>query len=342
MRTRVKLILIIAIIVIITAVCGALFYFSGQKKSPEYSLDLINNAIKMHDYTTFSQHIDLDEFYAAAFDDVIAPTLNQQGNANMNEFLISIMDTVKNSFVRSMSEQTKSYVESGSLETTSRLPESILAKKFIELIDFRYASFKKITKTTIEGNIAYVDLLIHQTQLNEDFALQLKMRKLDDSTWAITRINNIQDFLANVAKHKNAKLEELNAPLAKQISTQALLTNEHHALNTASRSGLTSSAFTYQATAEFLTDKQINSLRGQMDVYNKNNEKIYSQKFVTNGPFPAHSKQEIKLSWPLNPYIPNNKLLIDTSDFSLKVKGTIIGITFTDGSTVELLENLPD
>ena len=62
MRTRTKLTLSIALILVVCISVGALFYFSGQKKTPEHSINLISNAIKQHDLTNLEKHIDMETF----------------------------------------------------------------------------------------------------------------------------------------------------------------------------------------------------------------------------------------------------------------------------------------
>ena len=340
MRTRTKLTLSIALIIVVCISVGALFYFSGQKKTPEHSINLISNAIKQHDLATFEKHFDMETFYGEAFDDVIAPTLRQPTQDGINDFLASIMATVKQSFVNSMVEQTRKYVESGSLESDNKAPEQILAKKFTELTDFRNVTFKTVKETKIEGNIAYVDVLIHQNQVDEDFTLQLKMRKLQDETWCIVGITNIHEFLTEISKMKAEKLAVLNKPLSKKIQEQVAISSEKFEHQKNNRYGA-SYAFSYTPAVEFKQGKQVAEFVGQVDVYNKNKDKVFSQKFVNAGPFPVNTKQEFHFSWPLNPFVPSEKELINTSDSDLTIKAEIIRVTFTDGSELHLLENMP-
>ena len=340
MRTRTKFILSIAIILIILISVGALYYFSGQKKTPEHSINLISTAIKQHDLATFEKHFDTEAFYSQAFDDVIAPTLRQPTDDGINDFLAGIMATVKQTFVSSMVDQTKRYVESGSLENQNNGAEQILAKKFTELTDFRNSTFKSVRTTKIEGNIAYVNLLIHQNQIDEDFDLQIKMRKLQDESWSIVSINNIREFLAEASKKKTEKLAVLNKPLSKKIQEQVAISSDKFEHKQNNRYG-TSYAFSYTPTIEFKASKQVAEFTGQVEVFNKNKDKVFTQRFISAGPFPLNTKQEFHFSWSLNPFVFSEKELINTSDSDLTVKAEIIRVNFVDGSELHLLENIP-
>ena len=166
------------------------------------------------------------------------------------------------------------------------------------------------------------------------------MRKLQDETWCVVGINNIHEFLADISKMKSEKLAVLNKPLSKKIQEQIAITSEKFEHQKNNRYGA-SYAFSYTPTVEFKQGKQVAEFIGQVDVYNKNKDRVFSQKFVNAGPFPVNSKQEFHFSWPLNPFVPSEKELINTSDSDLTIKAEIIRVTFTDGSELHLLENMP-
>lgn len=340
MRLSTKIVLGTALIIIIAITAGAFYFFAETKNTPEHSLGLLNNAIKQHDLATFEKHMDTETFYAQAFDDVIAPTLHQSSNPEgINDFLAGIMSSVKQTFVSSMTETTKRYVETGSLDNQSNIPEQNLAKKFTELTDFRNITFKTTGNATIEGNIAYVNIALTQVQLGQDFNVQVKMRKLDDNTWRLVGITNIRTFLGELSKAKEAKLAELNKPIAADIETKIKITSNKFEHQKNSRFG-ESYNFLYSPELNFISEKQIAEFVGEIDVFDKNKDKIFTQKFVVPGPFPLKTKQEYKFSWPLNPFVPSDKVLITTADSDLTVKSKIIRVKFTDGSEIKLLENL--
>ena len=341
LRTKTKLLIFFALILVFSLSFGIFFYFSSQKKSPEHSLNIINTAIKQHDFATFERHVDLENFYSNAFDDVIAPSLKQPSDVGANDFLASIMASVKQSFVGAMIDKTRNYIESGSLDMESQAPDQVLVKKFTELIDFRNVEFKKVDNVIIEGNIAYADVAIHHISLDENFTLKLKLRQLEDQTWSVVNINNMQDFLGEITKKKNEKLSELNKPLINKINEYIEISNNKSELKTVNRFGLTSYAFSYTNTIDFKSDKQIAEFAGQIDVYDQDKDLIFSQKFINAGPFPVKSKQNFNFSWPLNPYVPSEKALIHTTISKLDVQAKIIYVKFTDDSELRILTAMP-
>ena len=339
MRTRLRFTLIAALLLILLISAGALLYFSGQKKTPEYSLNLLNNAIKQHDLATFEKHFELNTFYAQAFDDVIAPTLRQPSDSGLNDFLAAIMAGVRQSFADSMSEQTKRYVETGTLDLDNNAPEQILAGKFTELTDFRNMNFKKVQSVKVDGSTAHAEVLVNRKQIKEDLVLKLKMRRLEDETWSVVGMENLQEFLASMSAKKAEKLSVLNKPLAKKLAERIAITSSKFEHKKNNRFGV-SYAFSFSPTVEF-KDVQVAEFAGQVDVFNKNGEKLFSQKFVSSGPFPIASKQEFRFSWSLNPFVPNEKTLIATPGRELSVKTEIIRARFVDGSEIKLLETMP-
>ncbi|HIU63566.1 MAG TPA: hypothetical protein IAB06_00810 [Candidatus Avacidaminococcus intestinavium] len=341
MRTKTKIIIFLALLLIFCISIGTFFYFSAKKKSPEYSLNLLNTAIKQHDYATFERHIDLESFYGHSFEDVIAPSLKQPSDVGANDFLASIMASVKQSFISAMIEKTQTYVESGSLDTDASLTDQALVKNFTELTDFRNTTFKSIDSVTIDGNLAYADVMIHHTTLDEDFVLKLKLKRLDDETWCVVNIDNMQEFLAAITKKKNEKLTELNKPLASKINDYIEIIDSKPELKVTTRHDLTSYAFFYSNKVAFKSDKQIVEFAGQIDIHDQDKNLVFSQKFINAGPFPKNSTQEFRFSWPLNPFIPSEKILINTPLAKLNVTTKILCVKFADNSELHLLTTMP-
>ena len=74
----------------------------------------------------------------------------------------------------------------------------------------------------------------------------------------------------------------------------------------------------------------------------KNGKVLYGQKYVETGPFSPKAQQPFALQWSLNPGQAAEKALIDTKGEGLTVKENILGVIFTDGTSVKLLESLPE
>ena len=65
---------------LLVLVLGALaFYFLYWTKTPEYSLNLVREAVKNHNTEQFERHVDLDSLLNKGYDDFIAYYLKTEG-----------------------------------------------------------------------------------------------------------------------------------------------------------------------------------------------------------------------------------------------------------------------
>ena len=105
-----KYILITAALIVI----GAALYFFYWMRTPQYTFTQIHEAVQQHDLTKFEKHVDLNSLYAHAYDDVVYYAFGDPKEAN--PFLLGIVQSLKSVVVPIMTEQTKHYVETGSIE----------------------------------------------------------------------------------------------------------------------------------------------------------------------------------------------------------------------------------
>ncbi len=339
MKTRWKYLTALLLVLFIAA--GVYFFFSANnKKSPGYSLAILQNSISSHDWATFQKHIDLKSFYGSVFNDIIAPTIRQPSDSFTDQFLDGIVQNIRTTFVDSMTEYTKEIVTKNSRDKKPALPEQIFARKFIGMIDFNNMTYKKFSNTKITGNTATIDITITNKTLNKDFLLQVRMRKLEDDTWQLEKIINIPEFLSALKKAQTEKLIALNKPLSDEIAKDIVISTNNFDIKTHKTMGL-STAFIYKPTIIFKSTEKIVEFIGQVQVLGKNNVALFTQKYIVHGPFPIGAKQDYSFSWTLNPFIPGDKVLIEANTSDLKIKETILSVEFENGKHLQTLEQVP-
>lgn len=339
MKTRWKYLTAFLLVLFIAA--GVYFFFSANnKKSPEYSLMLLQTSMASHDLVTFQKHIDMQTFYGNIFNDAIAPTILQPSGSFANQFLDEIVQNIRATFVDSMTAYTKELVNKNSQDQTIALPEQIFARKFISLADFSNMKYKKFSNTKIKGNIATVDITVTNKLLDKDFLLKVNMKKLEDGTWQLLKITNIPEFLSALKNAETEKLVALNKPIAHEIAKEIAISTSSFEIKTRNSNGLTT-AFIYRPTIIFKSADKITEFIGKVQVIGKNNTPLFTQKYIVHGPFPIGAKQDYAFSWTLNPFIPGDKVLIEANTDSLKLENTIISVKFENGKHLQILEQMP-
>lgn len=215
-----KYILITAFLIVV----GVAFYFFYWMRTPQYTFNQIRDAVQQHDLNKFEKHIDLNSIYSHAYNDLVYYSLGDPHEAN--PFLLSIIKSLQNAVVHTMVEQTREYVETGSLtnektssnnnntqQTNSLEPKNgsqELAEQFKERIGLVYMVYKGIESTENNDKATDIAVKIYDTQLEHDFILNIKMYELDDGTWRISEITNLKEFMAEREQAISEKLRQLN------------------------------------------------------------------------------------------------------------------------------------
>jgi hypothetical protein len=340
MKNRWKYLIALLLVLIIAA--GVYFFFSANnKKSPEYSLTLLQTAITSHDWAAVQKRMDMNTFYGQVFDDVIAPTMRPTNYGFANEFFSGILQNVKTTFVSSMTEYTKEFITKDSTDKTPPLPEQAFASKFIGIINLKNATYKKCSNVKIQGDTSTADITITDKTLGKDFLIQVSMKKLPDETWQLVKVLNITDLLSNIKKAQAEKLVALNKPLSEEIASQISISKGDFDIKTR-QSPWQSTAFIYKPLVTFKSDEQITAFIGQVQVLGKNNDALFTQKYIVTGPFPIGAKQDYSFSWTLNPFVPGEKALIEANKNDLKIKETILGVKLENGKNLQILEQMPE
>jgi len=319
---------------------GYLLYQEHQLKAPVNSLTMTQTAVTKHDWLGANEHMDLEALYAQAFDEVVVPSLQKRNNGVISDVARDILHRMRGVFVDTMVSYTKALIEAKDRKTVAP-PTHVFARRFLELSHLQYCSLSSVGETTENGDIATVKGTIQNSQLNKTFPVALSLKKLPDGTWKFYKIDNLSALLVAMEKAQDEKLVGLNQPLQDKLKQEIAITASTFALKTRERPWQ-AVALIYQPTFQFVSEKAISSFMGQIQILDKTGKVLYNQKYIETGPFPPGAQQAFVLQWTLNPTQPKEKALIETKGEGLTSKENILGVIFTDGTSVKLLEALPD
>ena len=87
--------------------------------------------------------------------------------------------------------------------------------------------------------------------------------------------------------------------------------------------------------------KELQYFTGVLELYNADNELFYSGNFASSKDLAAKQAAVYKFNWELNPFLTDDAKVMN-SDFSkVTWKASLSSLAFADGSTIELLTQLP-
>ena len=333
--------------VVLAAAATLIWYFAYWVKTPQYSLGLIGSAVQKHDFAAFEKHVDMETLYSSAYDDVVAASF---GSERLSSPLLSaLVQNIKGIAVPILIDQTRQYVNSGTMAEAdpNDADSPMLQNNGTDIVNslknktgvnsMQYQGVEQVQKN---GSTAVVTIKVFDSELDKHFLVGLDMRQLADGTWQITRINNLQTLISERDQAFQNKLAELNKPVQKQIDDAITVTPQKIFITSAPYSGVIR---LLQADLQLTNNaaKELQYFTGVLELYNADNELFYSGNFASSKKLAAAQTQAYQFNWELNPFLTDDAKVMN-SDFSkVTWKASLSSLTFADGSTIELLTQLP-
>lgn len=206
-----KLIALAVVVVLIVCGIGGYLYY---KRTPAYSMQLIQESVKEHNWEKFSRHVDTKSLSDAAFDDIIDITMEESGNIDEQTKALAagFIKLIKPTLTSLIESSVKEYVETGEFKKDDNVDKKSSQKKenpadnLLQDTNADKLKFTGIKSTETEGSTAIATLGLRDESLNADYELKLRMIQLEDGTWKISKIDNLKEFYkATQEAEKKAK-----------------------------------------------------------------------------------------------------------------------------------------
>lgn len=192
----------------ILVLCFISWYFLYWIKTPGYSLNLIREGIKSHDWNKVEKHIDIRDVYGKAFDDLTQYDIEELGEES-SDAVQAVRNPLKEDVVNALTKQTKDYVENGRDEDKDMLfkQNSIWKKAGITIpeIHTNAVNYYGVSKTEKTGKKAVVTVKLVEQKLQKDFVLKIDMVQKEDGTWKAVSIHNFNQLAEAYEKVMNLK-----------------------------------------------------------------------------------------------------------------------------------------
>lgn len=334
------------IAIIAAIICAVAFYFLYWIKTPVYSLGIIRDSIQKHDVATFEKHVDLDTLYAKGFDDAFIAYDKLQGdNLMSNPLAVGFVQMMKPAVVSGLKTKTLDSIKG---EDDAAQAKALLGDSEQVVKDLKKSSgiddstFRDASVASSDGNEAIVAIKVHNNKIDKDFDLKVKMSKLDDGTWKVKELTNLVDFMLEVDAATKAKIAELNKPIQEKIQNFIAVTDTKLKFHFSHDWFSAYYSFNYGATLKNISDQKITGFsvkyifKDQKGVACKEVVQPYGTKVLA-------PNEEITLTQTLrlNASSANDKKLISNPD-KCSIVVEVKWIKFEDGTTIQMLDKLPD
>lgn len=337
--------------VIIALVCCIAGYFY-YRHTPTYTLHLIQESVQKHDWDTFSKHVDTKNLVGTSFDAIVKVSLEDEtADDDLSAIAGNFIQMMKPGIVNALDQDIEQWVKTGNLDNENKQNNKTAnskqansndaARNISKDVNVNKMTFKDVgTVTKHDDGTADIDIHITDNQLQQDFTLTLRMRQLDDGTWQVMAITNLEDYLKKDKQAREEKLAEINKPLQEEIDKRIALQTPTGNVVSNDPWGF-SSVLRVSATAAINSDdKPISKVAGVIRIENgkgKVSETKFEAPITTN-----NGNQPIVQDKKLNPFFKMDKSIIKHGLDGYQLKLQVQKIEFQDGSTLELKQSLDD
>lgn len=193
--------LLALLLAVLLAGAGSFYYFYWSR-TPAYAAGEIREAIVEKNFQLFQERVDLRQVYGYAIDDLI----DEASSSDQKEHKIAanLMRALKKPLTEEMIHQTGQYFQKKNPQP-DHSPLAAVTRTIKAYTGSAALSFTDIADIREEGNAAKAMVRLHDSSLNRDFTWELTMEKDVNGRWAVTRIDNLKEYLK---ERKQAILEQ--------------------------------------------------------------------------------------------------------------------------------------
>lgn len=329
----------------VIAVFAALFYyFVYWCNTPLYAVNEVRNSVQNHNVEKFEKYVDLHSVFDKAFEDVImAESKINNDNVASNAFAMGILRMIKPAVVDLLVEETKASIADQSTEQKNSAGSKAGKKDPIadamrnnleKKLSLDKLKIKDISLQDSSKGQAIVNLVVHHQELNKDFELKLKMLLTEDDVWQIKEFTNLTEFIYELDRAQKAALASLNKPLLDKLNNSLTIVDKKiELLENINNSD--NKVLSVIVTIKNNSNKNINRIYYDIEVFDDDNNIIYSYPERFSGTLPAGNTQLLNNQKILRPTLPADKMLmeLDFDDLNWRIQPTYI--SFDDGEVIE-------
>ena len=163
---------ILGIAAVILLIVGSILGYVHYRHTPKYTLSLIQDAVKSHDWETFSRHVDMDTLTSSTYDQMADYFFSNDQDLESpfaRNLVQGMVISLKPSVVESMKEGARDYIKNGKLngaqETENAGTEADQAARNLEKKSGIYMlTLKDVTEKEEADGLASVGLEIPQCE----------------------------------------------------------------------------------------------------------------------------------------------------------------------------------
>lgn len=332
---------ILAVVATIGVVAFIWFFLPLPNQSgPARAVATAWTAVETKDFATFEKVVDTDAFVKSLIEQVIAfEEINNADSANVKNFrqLLSqgMIGAFRNDLAATYTQQLSDLVTTGDLE---KRKDGLLWKLW-QQTGAHPQYFKNFEVLDQNDTDALLTLNFERPDLGGT-VLSLNLLLEHDTTadsWHITGVPNLANFLFTISNRQKEQLDALNAPIQKRLNETISILD----VQKAGGVGDTRNGVLWHVAYRNSSSRNIESFKAVLKI--SNGEGHYLGELALTDDDGLASGQTAERAWPM-PLNTNNSAdaeILAASPRVLQTSVTVSEVTFTNGETLKLLDELP-
>ena len=341
---NIKLLLLLIPFILVSTAAGIYGSYHQHVSRPAHSMKVIRAAIANHDWEAFQSYVDVEGIVSASADELLAERMGDDKSAySMNQLAEKYEQEVKPEFVGAVTQAFQDYVERGRI----KYPEDAQltdTQRMIKQAGINSIHIDTISKAaTADGDTT---VLIGFSNDSEDmpyyFELMAHLESKGDGTWKITRLTGLKDFQDAVKRARRTKLDRLNAPVREKMEDIINIKNIRVEIGQRDEYGFSENLH-MMVQANIQSDKPLATISGRIlvDSPEEGGEGQYVP-FELDMEKKPMGLQTFAVDKVLNPFVKADVLIMRQGLKRDTLHPEVTGVTFQDGSRLELKTALPD
>lgn len=188
---------------------GGYYYFHVNNDTPDFAIKTIQQSVEDHDTKAFYRAVNVDSVLDSGYDGFVEG-LTSSGvvkTPETKEAIKNFTQMLRAPLIMSLKSAIDSYVATGDLKAEENAGVIELLER-TGLNDAEVRDVKNIQINDANRNEAFADLIIYQPELEKEFPLQLVLTRGKDDQWQLSRVQNFQEYVEQIAQARRVQLDE--------------------------------------------------------------------------------------------------------------------------------------
>ena len=188
---------------------GGWYFFHTRTDTPDYAMNSVSKSIEKHDVQEFHRYVNVDSVLDSGYNGFIDGMTNFDPamTPETKEAIRNFTQMLRTPLLLSLRSSIDSYVETGDLNAKENVGVADLIQR-TGLNDIEIRGFKNVQPNDANENEAFADVIVFQPELGREFPIQVVLTRTEDKHWQIVRVQNLQEFVAQVTQVRRAQLGE--------------------------------------------------------------------------------------------------------------------------------------